>query len=349
MISGVVPISSTLWTVSIVVLVLMFVLDFLLVDTSHENFSTRQATLWVFIYVVAALAFAAFLWWHFGAAGPELAQQFIAGWVTEYSLSVDNLFVFIVLMSSFAVPDWLRHRVLLLGVAIAIVLRALLIVAGAAAIERFAATFFLFGAFLAYTAIAVWRSDDKEPDPEGNALVRWLERRVPVTRGYHEEALIVRIAGVRHLTPLFLVVLAVGTTDLLFALDSIPAIFGLTEEPYIVLAANAFALMGLRQLYFLIDGLLGRIIYLSKGLAIILGFISLKLLLHAGHEVFHWKVPEITIGQSLTFIAATLITTVVISLRAAKRNPTLVTTSELAEVEREAERHRGEALDDLPE
>lgn len=344
-----VHVSGTLWAVSIAGLAVMFVLDFLLVDTSHEDFSPRQATRWVLVYIAAALAFAGFLYWHFGDAGSDMAQQFLAGWVTEYSLSVDNLFVFIVLMSSFAVPDWLRHRVLLLGVAIAIALRAVLIVVGAAVIERFAATFFVFGAFLAYTAVAVWRNGDEEPDPEGNALIRRLERVLPVTREYHDDAFVTRIDGLRHVTPLFLVVAAVGTTDLLFALDSIPAIFGLTQEPYLVLAANAFALMGLRQLYFLIDGLLARIVYLSKGLALILGFISVKLVLHACHEVLHWPVPEIGITQSLGFIAVTLAGTVLVSLRAAKRDPGLIETTELAEIEREARRHRGEALDDIPE
>ena len=344
-----VHISPTLWAVSIAVLLALFVLDFLLVDSGSGNFTQRKATRWVLFYIALALAFAAFLWVHFGEAGSELAKQFIAGWVTEYSLSVDNLFVFIVLMSSFGVPPDLRHRVLLMGVAIAIVLRAVLIVVGAAAISRFAATFFLFGGFLAYTAVTVWRSGEEEPDPEGNALVRRLERWLPVTRRYHGHALTIRIDGVRHITPLFLVIVAVGTTDLLFALDSIPAIFGLTQEPYLVLAANAFALMGLRQLFFLLDGLLSRIIYLSKGLAIILGFIAVKLLLHAAHEVFHAPVPEISISASLAVIAGVLAVTVTASLAAVRRNPALAAMSQAAEVQRDARAHQGEALDDLPE
>ncbi|CAB4343656.1 MAG: TerC/Alx family metal homeostasis membrane protein [Actinobacteria bacterium] len=338
-------VSNALWGISLAVLVLAFVADFVVVDAKSHAFGPKQAARWVIFYIVAALMFAVFIWTRFGA---EYGQQFIAGWVTEYSLSVDNLFVFIVLMSSFAVPTEQRHRVLLVGVAIAIVLRGILIVLGAAAISRFEATFFVFGAFLLYTAIKVWSSDE-EPDPEGNALVQRLEKILPVTRDYHDGHLTTKISGKRHITPLFLVMVAVGTTDLLFALDSIPAIFGLTQEAYLVFAANAFALMGLRQLYFLLDGLLAKIIYLSKGLAIILGFISIKLLAHATHAVFHVNIPEVSIAQSLLFIASTLGITVYVSLRAVKRQPNLVETSPFSEVSREAKEHQGEALEDIPD
>ncbi len=219
-------------------------------------------------YVVLALLFAAFVTLTFGR---QYGGEFLAGYITEYSLSVDNLFVFMIIISSFAVPEQHRHRVLSIGIVIALILRGILIVLGAAAIERFAATFFVFGAFLMWTAISVWRSGAEEADPEGNALIRFVERHVPTTREYHGTKLTVRIDGQRHVTPMLLVMLAIGTTDLLFALDSIPAVFGLTEEAYLVFTANAFALMGLRQLYFMLHGLLDRLIYLSKGLAIILG------------------------------------------------------------------------------
>ena len=197
---------------------------------------------------------------------------------------------------------------------------------GAAAIERFAATFFLFGAFLLWTAISVWRSGDSEADPEGNALIRLVERRVPTTRDYHGTRLWVTLDGRRHVTPMLLVMLAIGTTDLLFALDSIPAVFGLTQQAYLVFTANAFALMGLRQLYFMLNGLLDRLIYLSKGLAIILGFIAVKLLLHALHETTDLDVPVISTAFSLLVIVAVLAVTATVSILAVRRDPSLADT-----------------------
>ena len=337
-------VSAIVWAITLGILAAAFILDFLVVDARPHVFGPKQAARWVVAYIIGALIFAAFVWNYFGA---EYGQQFLAGWITEYSLSVDNLFVFIVLMSSFAVPEGLKHRVLLIGVALAIVLRGVLIVVGAAAISRFAATFFVFSAFLLYTAITVWRSHGEEPDLEGNGLVRWVERYVPTSRDYAGTLTTIKISGKRHITPLFLVILAVGTTDLLFALDSIPAIFGLTKEPYLVFAANAFALMGLRQLYFLLDGLLGKIIYLARGLAIILGFISIKLFFEALDGTTDIEVPHVTIAQSLTFILLTLVVTVITSLAAVKRDPSLALQSEAAHTTTEAVKHRGEALEHI--
>lgn len=338
-------ISSTMWLVTIVVMLAVFVLDFVLVDARSHEFTAKEATRWVIFYVFAALAFSVYLKLRF--PDTSASAEFLAGWVTEYSLSVDNLFVFIVLMSSFAVPAEQKHRVLLVGVALAIMLRGLLIAVGAAAIQKFEATFFVFAAFLMYTAISVWRSGEEEPDAEGNSLVRFMEKRFSFTRDYHASKLRIESGGKNYFTPMLLVMFAVGTTDLMFALDSIPAIFGLTREPYLVFMANAFALMGLRQLYFLLDGLLDRIIYLSKGLAVILGFIAIKLFLEAGHGALHWDVPIIAIGQSLMFIAGTLGVTVVVSLWALKRNPQLAAHSQAAEVVEEAREARGEALESL--
>jgi tellurite resistance protein TerC len=231
---------------------------------------------------------------------------------------------------------------------IALILRGILIVLGAAAIERFAATFFLFGGFLLYTAIHVWRSGDEEADPGGNRLIHLVERRVPTTREYHGSQLTVKINGQRMITPMALVMLAIGTTDLLFALDSIPAVFGLTQEAYLVFTANAFALMGLRQLYFMLHGLLDRLIYLSKGLAIILGFIAVKLLLHALHETTDLDVPEVSIAFSLAVIVGVLAVTAVASLIAVRSNPALIGTSPEAVAEQEANDVEGEALRELP-
>lgn len=338
-------ITGTTWLITIVALVAIFVLDFILVDAHSHTFTAREATRWVIFYVIAALLFAVYL--HFQYPDTSASAEFLAGWVTEYSLSVDNLFVFIVLMSSFSVPNEQKHRVLLVGVALAIFLRGILIAVGAAAIQRFEATFFLFAAFLLYTAVSVWRSGEEEPDAEGNSLVRFMERKFSFTREYHGSQLAILKDGKRFFTPMVLVMFAVGTTDLMFALDSIPAIFGLTREPYLVFMANAFALMGLRQLYFLLNGLLDRIIFLSKGLAVILGFISIKLFLEALGGTTDMHVPHIEIGQSLMFIAATLGVTVFTSLWVVSKHPERAEQSQLAEVMEDSLDVRGEALKDF--
>lgn len=337
-------VSTTLWLVSLAIMVGVFIVDLLVVDAKPHAFTAKEASRWVLFYIAAALAFATYIWVHYS---PQYGQEFLAGWVTEYSLSVDNLFVFIVLMASFNVPTEQKHRVLLAGVLIAIVLRGILIVVGAAAIHKFAATFYIFAAFLFWTAIHVWKSHDEEPDPDGNALVRAAEKVLPTVKTYEGAKLIIKRDGKRFITPMFLVILAVGTTDLLFALDSIPAVLGLTKEPYLVFTANAFALMGLRQLYFLLDGLLSKIIFLPKGLSIILGFIAVKLFLEAIHETTQIKAPTVSIGQSLGFIGLTLAITVVTSLLAVKKNPELAETSELSQAIDESQEHKGEAIENI--
>lgn len=338
-------ISSSVWLVTLGVLAAMFIAEFLIVERRLHVFSTKEATSWVVVYIVAALLFGGFIWMHYGHT---YGQQFLAGWITEYSLSVDNIFVFIVLMSSFAVPPALKHRVLLIGVIIAIVLRAGLIAVGITALERFTYTFFVFAAFLFYTAYHVWKSDDEEPDPEGNALIRFLEGRVPSTRHYHGTHFTTVHEGRRVITPLVFVILAIGTTDVLFALDSIPAVLGLTQETYLVVTVNAFALMGLRQLFFVLDGLMGRVIYLSKGLAVILAFIAVKLFLEALHTSAHIAVPEVTITQSLSFILLVLAATVIVSSIAVRRNPALLAHTTLDDAIEESIEHQGEALEELP-
>jgi tellurite resistance protein TerC len=336
-----VNVPAWLWATTIGVLIAVIVIDLIIVDRRPHAFTTKEAARWVSFYVAMAIIFGLWLlWWQ----GASIAGQFFAGYITEYSLSVDNLFVFLIIMSSFAVPAVHQHRVLLIGIVIALILRAILILIGAAAIQRFAATFFVFGAFLLWTAWHIWRSGDKEPDPEGNALIRTVERALPTTRQYHGRKLVVRIEGRRFLTPMALVMLAIGTTDLLFALDSIPAVFGLTKEPYIVFTANAFALMGLRQLYFLLHGLLDRLIYLSRGLSIILAFIGVKLVMEALHGTTDLHVPEIPIWLSLGVIVSVLTVTTVTSLAAVRRNPELVKSSPEVRAERTAQAHEGEAL-----
>lgn len=334
------------WAATIAALATIITIDLIVVDRRPHEFTSREAARWVAVYVALAVLFSLLLLvWQ----GPVVAGEFVAGYVTEYSLSVDNLFVFLVIMASFQVPRVHQHRVLLIGIVIALILRAILIVIGAAAIERFAATFFVFAAFLLWTARSVWRSQDSEPDLEGNALVRVVERLVPTTREYHGTRLTIRSDGRIVVTPMLLVMLAIGTTDLLFALDSIPAVFGLTREPYIVFTANAFALMGLRQLFFLLHGLLDRVIYLSKGLAVILGFIGIKLLLEALHGTTDLAIPEIPIWLSLGVIMVVLLVTVLASLLAVRRDPSLARASAEARAEDQAAAHEGEALTHLDE
>lgn len=302
-----------LWVATILLFVVILTVDLILVDRRPHDFTTRDAGRWIAFYVTLAVLFGGFVWWQFGGA---YAAQYAAGYLTEYSLSVDNLFVFMIIMTSFAVPAVHQHRVLLVGIVIALVLRAILIVLGAALLSAFVGLFYLFGLFLLYTAWKVWTStEDEEPDPQGNALVRFVSRRYPTTTEYHGTALSVRIEGRRLLTPMALVMLAIGTTDLLFALDSIPAVLGITQEAYLVLAANAFALMGLRQLYFLLRGLIGQLRHLSKGLGLILAFIGVKLILEALHGTTSLPVPLVPTWMSLVFIVVVLGATALASLR----------------------------------
>jgi len=305
------------WAATIGGLVLVLGFDQLVARRKGEHeFSVGEATRWVAFYVGLAVAFGAGLW---VVGGHRSGAEFFAGYLTEYSLSVDNLFVFVILLSSFAVPRAFQHKVLLFGIALALVLRGGFIAAGAAAINAFVWVFFLFGAFLFYTAwkLAVAESHD-EPEERDSLLARLVARALPTVDAYHGSKILTKVEGKWFVTPMLLVMIAIGSTDVLFALDSIPAIFGLTKEPYIVFTANAFALMGLRQLYFLLDGLLDRLVHLSKGLGVILGFIGVKLVLHAFHEYGADWAPDIGIAMSLAVIVVTLAVTAVLSLRATK-------------------------------
>ncbi len=304
-----------LWAATLLGLVGVICIDLILVDRRPHPFGPSEALRWVIFYVSMAALFAVFISLYFGI---EYAGQFVAGYLMEYSLSVDNLFVFLVIMGSFAVPAALQHRVLLVGIVIALILRGLLIVVGAELIERFSGTFYLFGAFLLFTAWRVWSSEEEEPDPNGNGFMRWIGSRVPTSPTYDGTHLVTTLAGHRALTPMAMVMLAIGTTDLLFALDSIPAVFGITSEAYLVFAVNAFALMGLRQLYFLLHGLLGRLQHLNRGLAVILAFIGLKLLLEAVNETTSLDVPLIPVWFSLVFIVAVLAITATTSVLATR-------------------------------
>lgn len=317
-------VADWIWAVTIGGFILVIVADLLLVDSRPHVFGTREAAKWVMIYVSAAVLFGiSLIFWQ----SPQYAGEFFAGYLTEYSLSIDNLFVFVVLIASFAVPRELQHRVLLIGIVIALILRTGLIVVGAAIITEFLWVFFIFGAFLLWTAWKVWRAGDAPEDTGAgsaeNAVVRFVKKRVPSTDEYIGNKLVAKVGGRRVVTPMLFVVIAIGTTDLLFALDSIPAVFGLTQEVYIVFTVNAFALMGLRQLYFLVYGLLDQLIYLNRGLALILGFIGIKLVLEAAHTTIDEGIPTLGTAFSLVFIVLVLVTTAAWSIWAVRRNPEL--------------------------
>lgn len=295
----------------------LFIFDFFAhVRVPHEP-TLRESGFWSTVYIAIAVVFGCFVWWRWGAT---FAGEYFAGYVTEKALSVDNLFVFVVIMAKFAVPRVYQQKVLLLGILMALVMRGVFIAAGAAAIARYSWVFYLFGVILILTAINMLRESD-EPAKEGR-IERFAKRHLRTSQDYDGDRLFTRVGGRRMATPLLLVLIVIGFTDLLFAFDSIPAIYGLTQEPYLVFAANAFALMGLRQLFFLIGGLLDKLVFLSYGLSFILAFIGVKLVLHALHENSlgfinggrHVSVPEISTGLSLAVIGATLVVTTVASL-----------------------------------
>jgi len=306
-------VSGGLWAITILGLVAIIVMDLVIVDHRPRTFTKRDALGWVIFYVALAALFAVFITVVFGVT---YGGQFVAGYLTEYSLSVDNLFVFMVIMASFAVPSDLRHRVLLIGIVIALILRGILILLGAELIDRFQATFYVFGVFLLFTAWKVWLAKHDKPNPQGNGLVRWVGAHVNTSPTYDGRHFITTLAGRRALTPLALVILAIGTTDLLFAIDSIPAVFGITSETYLVFTVNAFALMGLRQLYFLLGDVLGRLRYLNRGLAVILAFIGVKLIADAVRATTTLEVPEFPTWVSLAVIVGVLAVTALASVYA---------------------------------
>ncbi|MCM6778672.1 TerC/Alx family metal homeostasis membrane protein [Nocardia sp. CDC159] len=309
--------SPTLWIVTVVGLGVLIVVDYLVSGAPHEV-SIREAAVWSIVWLVLGIAFGVGL---LVCAGAQPGGEFFAAFVTEKSLSIDNLFVFVVIMASFGVPPRYRQHVLQLGVVVALALRAVLIAAGAALINRFSWVFYIFGALLIRTAIQLIRNARSAPegrDYQGNPLLRTMRRRFRTTDHYYGTKLVVVRNDRRMMTPMLAVVLAIGTTDLLFAFDSVPAVYGLTQSPYIVFTATAFSLMGLRQGYFLVGGLLRRLVHLSYGLAAILGFIGVKLVLHALHASGA-DVPDISNNLSLAVICAILIVTTMTSLIASHR------------------------------
>ena len=305
------------WVATVAGLLGIVVIDLVVIGRRRRAVTMRDATTWVLIYVGLAMAFAVGL---AVFAGPTAAGEFVAGYVTEYSLSVDNLFVFMIIMARFTVPVLAQDKVLYIGIVVSMVLRTVCIAAGAAAIDTFNWVFYVFGAFLVYTAVKLRMSgENDDEDYQEGPVLRLVRRVLPLSTGYDGTRFVTRFGTRRVFTPLVLVVVAIGVANVVFALDSIPAIFGLTTNTYIVFAANAFALMGLRQLYFMVGGLLERIVYLNIGLAVILGFIGAKLVIEAleGSHVEHVgsvALPHIGILFSLCFIAATLAVTTAASL-----------------------------------
>ena len=309
--------TPTLWAVTLAAVLGLIAVDFLLTRRPHEV-SLREASLWSAFYVALPLSFGGWVWWRYGSGR---GTEFLAGYLVEKSLSVDNLFVFMLLLSAFAVPPVLQQRVLLYGIVGALVLRGVFIALGAAALEAFSATFLVFGLILAATAVKVWKDarsgHDKEVDVSHLRSVRLIRRFFPVTDDYAGPKLTVRQGGKRALTPLAVVVVAVFATDLVFAVDSVPAVYGITDDPYLVFATNAFALLGLRALYFLLAGALSRLVHLGYGLAAILALIGVKLVLHWAHTMWS-AVPEIPTLLSLGLIVGILALVTVTSLVATR-------------------------------
>ncbi len=320
------------WVITVVVMSTILFIDVLIIGRRPHEPSMREAGSFIGIYIGLAIAFGLGVWW---ISGARYAGEFYAGWITEYSLSVDNLFIFLIIMTKLKVPRHLQQFALMVGIILALIFRGIFIAVGAAAINRFSWIFFLFGGFLLYTAVKLfidYKRHDEGGDVTENRVTRLFRRHFNATEQFHGTKLFIRQNGKACLTPMFVVIVALGSTDLLFALDSIPAIYGLTQEPYLVFTANVFALMGLRQLYFLVGGLLKRLIYLSLGLSIILGFIGVKLVLHALHyyHLADWAPfdGEIPIWLSLAVIIGTLTVTTMASLVKSKSDENARTVRE---------------------
>lgn len=331
---------------SFVVLGCILLFDLIMVAKRPHEPSMKEAGTWVGIYVALALVFAGLM---FVFAGAEQGTQFVAGWITEYSLSIDNLFVFIVIMARFSVPRKYQQEVLMVGIIIALVLRGVFILLGATIIANFSWVFYVFGVFLLWTAYQQAK-DDGEDEAEENGLIRRLRTVVPMTEHYDGNKLRTTVAGKRVFTPMLVVFVTIGVTDLMFAFDSIPAIFGLTQSPFIVFTANIFALMGLRQLYFLLGGLMERLIYLKHGLSLILAFIGVKLILHAMHEN---EVPFINGGEHIewapeipTFVSLGVIVAIIaVATIASMLSPKGRSAHAAAELHRAIETYRTPAED----
>ena len=313
-------VSLTTWFVVIGAIVALIVVDLLTVSRKPHEVKFKEAAGWSIFYIGVAIAFGVWVW---QTAGSQFGTEYFAAYLVEKSLSVDNLFVFIIILAQFAVPSIYHQRVLMFGVLLALVLRGIFIAVGAAALAAFSFTFVIFGAILIWTGVGLFKHWDEDPSPEDNRLVKAMKKRIAMTDEFHGSKTFIKIDGKRLATPMLTVMVAIASTDLLFALDSIPATFGVTQEPFLVFAANAFALLGLRALYFLLKGLLDKLIYLSLGLSIILMFIGVKLIMTYLHEVWY-EVPKIPTVGSLSVIGLILVVSTVASLMKSKKDPSAI-------------------------
>ena len=310
-------VSLTTWLVVVGAILALIVLDLLTVSRKPHEVKFKEASIWSIFYIAVAIGFGVWVW---QSSGSQFGTEYFAAYLVEKSLSVDNLFVFIIILAQFAVPSIYHQRVLMFGVILALVLRAIFIAVGAAALAAFSFTFVIFGAILIWTGVGLFKHWDEDPSPEDNALVRIIRKRIAMTDEYDGSKIFTKVNGKRLATPMFIVMIAIASTDLLFALDSIPATFGVTQEPFLVFAANAFALLGLRALYFLLKGLLDKLVYLSLGLSIILMFIGVKLIMTYVHEIVA-EVPKIPTLVSLAVIGSILVISTVASFIKVKKDP----------------------------
>jgi tellurite resistance protein TerC len=306
------------WSIVVAAIIILVVVDLLTVSRKAHDVLFKEAAAMSIFYIAIAIGFGVWVW---QSAGSVYGTEYFAAYLVEKSLSVDNLFVFIIILAQFKVPSIFHQRVLMFGVILALVLRAIFIAVGAAALAAFSFTFVIFGAILIWTGVGLFKHWDEDPSPEDNAFVKQMRKRIAMTDEYDGPKIFTRVNGKRLATPMFLVMVAIASTDLLFALDSIPATFGVTQEPFLVFAANAFALLGLRALYFLLKGLLDKLVYLSLGLSVILMFIGVKLIMTYLHEIWY-EVPKIPTLASLSVIALILIVSTIASMIKVKRDPT---------------------------
>ncbi len=313
-------ITLSIWLLTVALILGLLLFDLLTSTRKAHDVSFKEATFWSVFYIAVAVIFGIWVWADFGT---QFGKEYFAAYIVEKSLSMDNLFVFIIILSNFAVPTIYHQRVLMVGIILALIMRAIFIAIGAAALEAFAFTFVIFGAVLLWTGIKLMQHWDEDPDLSENPIVNYDQRKFDLTDKYHGTTLFIKENGKRFATPLLLVMIAIGATDLLFALDSIPATFGVTQEPFLVFAANAFALLGLRALYFLMKNLVQKLIYFSLGLSFILVFIGIKLMLLWAYEEFDAPT-KISTNISLIVIGSILAISTIASLIKSKRDPSAV-------------------------
>ncbi|MGI9198388.1 MAG: TerC/Alx family metal homeostasis membrane protein [Candidatus Nanopelagicaceae bacterium] len=310
-------ITTSIWALTVALILGLLLFDLLTSTRKPHDVSFKEAAFWSVFYIAVAVGFGLWVWSDYGAV---FGKEYFAAYIVEKSLSMDNLFVFIIILANFAVPTIYHQLVLMVGIVLALIMRAIFIAIGAAALEAFAFTFVIFGAILLWTGVKLMQHWDEDPDLRDNAIVNFAQRRLAFTDKYHGTKLFIKENGKRFATPLLLVMIAIGATDLLFALDSIPATFGVTQEPFLVFAANAFALLGLRALYFLMKNLVQKLVYFSLGLSFILVFIGFKLILLWVYQEFG-NVPKISTNASLIVIGTILFISTVASLIKTKLDP----------------------------